>query len=342
MRVLFARVGYMKYYKGPRPDDQGPIGGGSYTKENVGGEVYNFLDIKGSVYGYLQPNMREPYRINLARIEAGWTQNKIDDVLVIWFATDPIKRGQVIVGWYKKATVYREQKKRPGKRGGYYIKANADPDNAVLLGLDRRTYPIGHALDGIKKGNPGQANAFYLLDAKERPKDLADKHNAWIVGALNYVTAFDGPTVHSPEDEMEEEMLSAVHPTSGQGFQSNVKVRLAVESHAMKRCLQYYRRNGYRVEDVSRSSSYDVRIEKNRRTQFVEVKGMQGSPGSILLTRNEVDLHRTQKDKMVLFIVHSITVGKTLVATGGTIEIRDPWRIDARNLRVIAYLYTNP
>ncbi|HUW97377.1 MAG TPA: DUF3883 domain-containing protein [Acidiferrobacter sp.] len=342
MRVLFARVGYMKYYKGPRPDDQGPIGGGSYNAEDVGGEVYNFLDIKGSVYGYFQPNMHDPYHINLARIEAGWTQNKIDDVLVIWFATDPIKRGQVIVGWYKEATVYRERKNRPGKRDGYYIKANADPNNAVLLGLDRRTYPIGHALDGIKKGNPGQSNAFYLLDAKKQPKDLADKHNAWIKRAIDYVTTFDGPSISSPEDEAEEEILSAVHPANGQGFQSNVKVRLAVESHAMNRCLQYYRRKGYIAEDVSRSSSYDVRIKKNRRTQFVEVKGMQGTPASIILTRNEVNLNRKQKGNMILFVVHSITIESEVVATGGTIKISDPWRIDERNLQVIAYLYTSP
>jgi hypothetical protein len=39
-RVLFARVGWMRFYNGPMPGDERPGGGGSYNKEHIGAEAY--------------------------------------------------------------------------------------------------------------------------------------------------------------------------------------------------------------------------------------------------------------------------------------------------------------
>ena len=58
MKVLFARVGYMTYYKGSQSGDEKPIGGGKYNKLNTGHEIYNFKDVKGDLYGYFQPYLR--------------------------------------------------------------------------------------------------------------------------------------------------------------------------------------------------------------------------------------------------------------------------------------------
>ncbi len=65
-RVLFARVGWMTYYAGPQIGDEKPKGGGSYTKEKVGHEVFNFADFGGQMYGFVQAKNR---RINLERID---------------------------------------------------------------------------------------------------------------------------------------------------------------------------------------------------------------------------------------------------------------------------------
>src|SRR5436309_1717344 len=65
MRVLLARIGFMKFYKGPKPGDEKPIGGGKYNTEGIGHEAYNFLNVRGSLYGYFQPHMKSPYEINL-------------------------------------------------------------------------------------------------------------------------------------------------------------------------------------------------------------------------------------------------------------------------------------
>ena len=53
--VLLARIGFMKFYKGPKPGDEKPIGGVDFTKLGIGGEAYNFLNIDGIMYGYFQP-----------------------------------------------------------------------------------------------------------------------------------------------------------------------------------------------------------------------------------------------------------------------------------------------
>ena len=45
----------MKFYKGPKPGDEKPIGGVDFTKLGIGGEAYNFLNIDGIMYGYFQP-----------------------------------------------------------------------------------------------------------------------------------------------------------------------------------------------------------------------------------------------------------------------------------------------
>lgn len=119
----------MKFYQGPRPGDEKPIGGGSYNTEEIGLEAYNFLNISGTLYGYFQPHMKPPYEINLGRIEQGFVDDKIDNVLVIWFATNPIKRGQVVIGWYNHATVFRAMQSPNTlllrKNFSYNIKARA-------------------------------------------------------------------------------------------------------------------------------------------------------------------------------------------------------------------------
>jgi hypothetical protein len=95
--VLFVRVGWMHFYSGPVPGDERPIGGGSYNKDKIGHEVYNFRDSKGTLYGYFQPTMHS-HKVALERV---WPKAKsaqcLKNALVIFVARRP-KGGQVIVG----------------------------------------------------------------------------------------------------------------------------------------------------------------------------------------------------------------------------------------------------
>ncbi|MDP3009415.1 MAG: DUF3883 domain-containing protein [Methylococcales bacterium] len=342
MRVLLARVGYMKFYQGSKPGDEKPIGGGDYNNGNIGHEVYNFLNIRGTLYGYFQPHMKEPGEINLGRIEQDYVGNEIDNVLVIWFATNPIDRGQVVIGWYKNATVFKsiQSPNNLPERANYNYNIKAEVDNCVLLPISKRKFPIGHDIKGEKKGNPGQANSFYVLDAKGNSKNLNIQNNAWITNLLEYVGSYDGSKISSQEDEIQEDMLTAQYSSGGQGFQSDVETRLMIESYSTEICKNHYLAEGYTVEDVSANRPYDFMITKDNESRFVEVKGTQTTGDTIILTKNEVELSRTQGDKMLLFMVHSIVMNKKTVKKGsGIISIIKPWQVKNDRLTPISFTY---
>jgi hypothetical protein len=81
--VLFARIGWMKYYNGPMIGDERPIGGGKYTKIGVGNEAFNFHGIDGRLFGYFQPQMQAS-KIKLERIVPGADGDVLKGVLVVW------------------------------------------------------------------------------------------------------------------------------------------------------------------------------------------------------------------------------------------------------------------
>lgn len=45
MKILLARVGFMKFYQGPKPGDEKPIGGGSYNTEEIGHRLTTFATL---------------------------------------------------------------------------------------------------------------------------------------------------------------------------------------------------------------------------------------------------------------------------------------------------------
>lgn len=341
-KILLARVGFMKFYQGPKLGDEKPIGGGSYNTNGVGHEVYNFLNTDGILYGCFQPHMKPHYEINLGRIVQDCVDEKIDGVLVIWFATNPIEKGQVIIGWYNNATVFRcfQSPSTLPLRENYSYNVQALMKDGVLLPISKRKFPVGHDMGGTKKGNPGQANAFYVLDEQGQAKDFENLNNAWIEKLIEYVENYDGPKISSREDEIQEDLRTADHSSGGQGFQSNVEVRLKIESHAMDICKKHYSDEGYEVEDVSAKCSYDFIIRKNGQQRLIEVKGTQTAGDTIVLTKNEVDLSRAKGDSMVLFIVHSIVMNKRTVKKGsGVVSIIDPWQVSDDRLIPISFTY---
>lgn len=342
MKVLFARVGFMKFYQGPKPGDEKPIGGGAYNTDEIGHEAYNFLESNHDVYGYFQPHMKAPFEINLSRIEKNFTGNEIDNVLVIWFATNPIDRGQVIVGWYKNATVFKsiQMSSNLPQRENYNFNVKALKKDSVLLPLSNRKFSVGHRIPNEKKGNPGQANAFYILDKKGEEKDTTLSTNSWINSAIKYVINYDGASISTLDDEIQENILTLEHSIGNQGFQSDIVARLMVEAYAMKRCEEYYRTKGYAVKDVSATHSCDFIVEKSSKKLFVEVKGTQSLGQKIILTKNEVALSLDESHEMELFLVHSIVLNKKSVKNdSGKILIVKPWKVDESKLTPISYTY---
>lgn len=160
MNVLFCNTGWMKYYDDD-PEDKLNYGG-KYVQDNQdGGERKNFLEYNGKCYGYVAAGgdlaLEKHYKDVTSR------QSSIKDVLVVWVAKK--EKGQTrIVGWYKNATVYREQQ---------FLEAFTDPNcnrifqvealakDCYLLPEEERTFPIERAAQSGKGMGMGQANVWY-------------------------------------------------------------------------------------------------------------------------------------------------------------------------------------
>ena len=128
---------------------------------------------------------------------------------------------------------------------------------------------------------------------------------------------------------------------AGQGYWLTAAERRAVEGRAMALAKNWLESNGYLAKDVSRTASFDFEALKNGQTIKVEVKGTTNESGdALLMTQNEVNLHRSQKGHTALVVVTHIELvnqpGKP-VAHGGKVQVEVGWDIDAWEVAPIAY-----
>lgn len=124
MTVIFCNIGWMTYYSGATSQDP-------YDGKNPHA-AYNFQDYNGFCYGAMEeiPQLSEEHR---------------DQVYVIWTAKDEYQTDPVIVGWYKNATLYREEqvehdKYSIGRELRYHAKAKSE--DCMLLPLSERNLVI--------------------------------------------------------------------------------------------------------------------------------------------------------------------------------------------------------
>jgi hypothetical protein len=117
----------------------------------------------------------------------------------------------------------------------------------------------------------------------------------------------------------------------------------AIEERAvLVTCEHYADELGYKTEDVGAYESYDVRASRGQEVVKVEVKGTTTDGAAVVLTRNEVNLHRVEYPNNALAVVRNITVdrsGDQPIATGGELVLVMPWKIDEGGLIPIAYDY---
>lgn len=168
MKILYCRIGWMNFYKGPKNDI---IANGGRNDDKF--EVYNFMPHQDMYLGFVEPMGT----IHVERLGAAKADEYVDDVLVVWLATSPDEGGMRIVGWYRDATVYREFQNIPEN----YLKSrddirfniyNISAREAVLLYPEERTY----IFDGPNK--PGQKNIWYGDDAVN-------------IDVLNYIESYE-------------------------------------------------------------------------------------------------------------------------------------------------------
>lgn len=335
--VVFARIGWMKWYRGPQPDDEAPVGGGKYNKNALGHEAFNFLPLNGKLLGYFQPRLipGRSSTVALERIEAGFEGGALDDVTVVFVATHPTLGRQRIVGWYLNATVYRDDKpSNAAARNQFTYFAETDAKSAFLVPEPLRVYEIPGGGGGF-----GQANVCYPLEISGLPKNAQ-----WMDDALNYVHAYSLENIaQEPESgadhDIEEQVSIAIE--HGAGFQSNPKIRRAIELYAMNKAKAHLLKLGFAPKDKSKTESFDFLCTVNGSDLYVEVKGMQDNGLSVSLTPKEVD-HARDYPNSALFIVHSVKVaGKNKpVVSGGKQVFINPWSITDGILKPRGFVFT--
>ena len=280
--LLVLRVGYMERYDGPDTI----TGGGGYIAENgVGGEVFNFKPSRGKCYGYAMSLHFSG--VNLNRLDSSriWFRgDELTGVDVVFIAKRP-GFGQVVVGWYRNATVFHQQ--YPVRRGSIpgmsgesrQFLCVARAEDAFLLAEESRSFEVPAAQAG-HKGFPGQSNVWYPASHGE-----ISEVKAFVKKMHRYITT---RTAQPPSDD-EEGAPSVGRKTGGRRIgQTDVAHNAAVEQAAVDAITSHYDTLGYKVESVeSENKGWDLEAIKGNTCLYIEVKGTANPAIYFELTPNE-------------------------------------------------------
>lgn len=192
--------------------------------------------------------------------------------------------------------------------------------------------------------------------ARRVPVETIDAHdlNALLFSASEklsaiYLAQLDQLDV-APGDQDARDIATIVKPlrqrTRAQGFGLTASERRAVELRAMHLATQFLQSEGFACDDKSAFEPFDILARRDGRALKIEVKGTTSELcDSILMTRNEVELHRQEKGATGLLIVSRIQLdrsGATPSASGGVVEALMQWDIDQWMLESIAFQVRRP
>lgn len=229
INIICCEIAWMEKYAGP--EDNVSSGGEWVKKNGFGHEEINFLPDGDYYKGFVQSSNR---KIKLERINPFINDNAeyLDDVLVVWCAKRPNGK-RTIVGYYKKARVYRTiQSRDSNKYEGYYFVAKTS--DSKLLAVNDRNFDF----DSQRKGNFGEANIWYG-DALESRKQI-DR-------IKEYVQSLEDISNIVEDDS---ESLEVIEGKQGEIFVS----RRERNPEARRKCIEYYGYTcqvcGVKLEDI--------------------------------------------------------------------------------------------
>lgn len=275
--LLVLRVGYMARYDGPDTI----MGGGSFvTKNGVGGEVFNFKPSRGVCYGYVSTRGEAGVNLNQVKPSKSWQPgDELGGVDVVFIARRP-GFGQVVVGWYRNATVlHRQYRMRRGVIPGMQATSRsfmctAKSEDVVLLPEDDRTFEV----PANRSGFPGTSNVWY-------PSHNTDKAgvSAFIRKLTKYIDA-------TPGTEMLDDEVPARKGGGKRGRASapDHAHNAMVEKAAVNAVWAQYEADGYALKTVETEClGWDLEATKGRQFFRLEVKGTAGTDIHFELTPNE-------------------------------------------------------
>ena len=280
-RLLVLRVGYMERYDGP---DTITSGGAYIAANGVGGEVFNFKPSRGKCYGYAMSRHFAGLNLRFVDDSQAWREgDELAEVDVVFIARRP-GIGQVVVGWYRNATVFhRQYRVRRGSIPGMNETMRsflcvADAHSTRLLPAEDRTFEVPYAPAGFK-GFPGQSNVWYPSIHTDKPVVAA-----FIRKLTEYIAATPG--VELADDEAEG--VNGGGGKKGRGSAPDHAHNALVESAAVNAVWARYEADGYTLKSVEvECLGWDLEMTKGSEFLRVEVKGTSGTAIYFELTPNE-------------------------------------------------------
>lgn len=165
--MLVCRITWMKKYEGISNDDK-PIGGGFYVDSNNDAfEKFNFcVQEDGLVHGFVETKYSQGHTadikyansIHIENLDISAKSNeKVDNVRVVFVSYNPEAQKTVVVGWYDHATVYRNR----FEYNGFFTTMTCQKEDAHLIPVQERTFEIPKASKNNDYGI-GQSNLWYI------------------------------------------------------------------------------------------------------------------------------------------------------------------------------------
>lgn len=306
MPILFFRVGYMEAYNG---FSRISYGGSHPVATGEAGEMWNFRAESGRCYGYV---MTKSYAgIDLSRLDDthDWNFNdELDGVDIVFIAKHP-PHGQVIVGWYKNATVFHKNYRtrhnlnntEESKRLDYLCVA--DSENAILLPEQQRTYSIPHG-----RGFIGTSNVWY-----------SDIGNPSVVEFLGNVANYI--------DHQKTGLIKRGWPK-----QPDKELISRIEQAAVDTVWACYEEMDipYQLKSRERDNcGWDLEASRENELLYLEVKGHLGNMIQFELTPNEYEkMQENLRYYRVCVVLNALNDPKLLIFT--PTKRKDGWLLVAK------------
>lgn len=190
---------------------------------------------------------------------------------------------------------------------------------------------FGYRADAIPSNEVLHADLASLVSVLGRLYEAVDR-------------ALDLPGEPAPEisDAITASARAAGRRGVGQGIRLTAADRLAIERHSVDRALAHLEALGYATRDVGATESYDIDAKRPGEHLHVEVKGTTSPGQEVVLTKNEVDLNAEKWPNTMLIVVSGIHLDRTASpprASGGSLRVVHPWRVEAEDLTPISYRY---
>jgi len=327
--LIVLRVGYMERYDGP---DTIQHGGGFVLQYGVGGEVFNFKPSRGRCYGYAMSTRFAGLDLHKIDPSREWLHDEeLSGVDVVFIARKP-NVGQVVVGWYRNATVlHKHYRNRHGSIEGMgdiprYFLCWTAAHSAHLLAEDQRIFEVPSAQAG-NKGFPGQSNVWYP------DQNVHDANVRRFVGRLRkYIEKTPGAAL--PPDEGGD----AGQRKPNRKRQPDHAHNIEVEKAAVNATQQYYEDLGYTVESVEKENlGWDLYARRGSRTLHVEVKGVSNSGIYFELTPNEYKKLQEHHDRFRVCVVCDALSAPTLHELTPE-QVQGGWHLRSGNGKVLVVL----